>query len=156
MCGWVCAETFWSYLPLLPINSSLAEPPTPEQRSRRALPTAGVLTATGGLHVVLGPRSVQKVTQQTHADLFAVCETKHNTEICANTLSSRFSYIVCTSILLVIFFSVISHFLQQFLHRFLIFLKIFRVLLPHLVDKKLGDLWRNEIKFGEGREVAAF
>lgn len=36
VCGWVCAETFWSYLPLLPINSSLSEPPTPEQLSRRA------------------------------------------------------------------------------------------------------------------------
>ena len=31
---------------------------------------------------------------------------------------------------------------------------IFRVLLPHLVDNKLGNLWRKEIKFGEEKEVA--
>lgn len=28
VCGWVCAETFCSYLPLLPINSSRAESPS--------------------------------------------------------------------------------------------------------------------------------
>lgn len=66
------------------------------------------------------------------------------------------SYIICTLILLFIFFSIISHFLQQFLHGFFVFSMIFSVLLPHLVDNKLGNLWRNEIKFGEEKEVATF
>lgn len=71
-------------------------------------------------------------------------------------ISSSFSYITCTLILLFVFFSVISHFLQQFLHGFFIFFMIFSILLPHLVDNKLGNLWRNKIKFGEEKEVAPF
>lgn len=85
-----------------------------------------------------------------------MCNLKNNTEICIKYVSSSFSYIVCSLILLFIFFSVISHFLQQFLHGFFIFFMIFGVLLPHLVDNKLRNLWKNEIKFGEEKEVAPF
>lgn len=58
--------------------------------------------------------------------------------------------------MLLVFFSVISHFLQQFLHCSPILLKIFSVLLPHLVDKKLGNLWKKEIELREDNEVAPF